>query len=102
MKISAANIDAACAGVMTSNGVDVALQQQLLALDRVSRRLMHARALLPPAGGGGVWSGEARRMYVRALQHLSVQVQAASTQVENAIRETRNAIASASGGDRVG
>ena len=85
-------------GAVSGSGVDLALRQQLLALDRVAGRLTHARAVLPAADGGGVWSGDARRMYVYALQQLSSQVHAACLHVDEAIRDTRHALASLVGG----
>jgi len=81
-------------GAGSGSGVDFVLRQQLLALDRVAARLTHARAVLPAADGGGVWSGDARRMYVYALQQLSSQVQVACMHVDEASRDTRYALAS--------
>jgi hypothetical protein len=78
-------------------GAEQALRQQLSALDEVAGRLGDARALLPPAGGGGVWSGDARRAYVLALQHLSTQVHSACAHLDEAIRDTRLALASLGG-----
>ncbi|MFM9919388.1 hypothetical protein [Lacisediminihabitans sp. H27-G8] len=80
-------------GAVSGNGVDVALHRQLVALDRVAGRIAHARAVLPSAAGEGVWSGDARRMYVRGLQHLSDLVQSAESHLDDAIRNTRRAIA---------
>ena len=88
-------------GSVDGSEVALALRQQLLALDRVAGRLTHARAVLPPAGGGGVWSGDARRMYVLGLQHLSAQLQAARSHVDEAIRDTRRALDSLAGGSHV-
>jgi hypothetical protein len=82
--------------------VDRALRQQLLALDGVAGQLTHARAVLPPAGGGGIWSGDARRMYVKALHQLSTQVHSACAHVDDAIRDTRHALASLAGGSHGG
>ncbi len=84
------------------SGVEAALRQQLLALDRLDGRLANARTLLPSAGGGGVWEGDARRMYVHALERLSAQVRAAGVHVEDAVRNTRRAIASLGGGTNGG
>jgi hypothetical protein len=89
-------------GSVSGSGVDLALQQQLLALDRVAGRLVGARATLPSQGGEGVWSGDARRMYVNALQQLSTQVHAAATHVDEAIRDTRHALALFAGGSHSG
>ena len=89
-------------GAGSGSGVDLALRQQLLALERVAGRLTHALAVLPAADGGGVWSGDARRMYVYALQQLSSQVQAACTHVDEASRDTRHALASLVGGSHGG
>jgi hypothetical protein len=89
-------------GLSRDSGVDLALRQQLLALDRVAGRLTRARSVLPPSGGGGVWSGDARRTYVFALQQLTAQVQAACTLVDEAIRDTRYALASLAEGSHVG
>ncbi|QNE48243.1 hypothetical protein F1C58_15945 [Glaciihabitans sp. INWT7] len=80
-------------GTVGDSGVDVALHRQLVALDAVAGRIAHARSALPSAAGDGVWSGDARRMYVRGLQHLAVQVQSAEAHVDEAIRNTRRAIA---------
>ena len=85
-------------GAGSVSGVDLALRQQLLALDRVAGRLTHAQAVLPAADGGGVWSGDARRMYIYALQQLSAQVHAACMHVDEASRDTRHALASMVGG----
>jgi hypothetical protein len=85
-------------GSVSRSGVDFMLQQQLLALDRVAGRLAGAQAVLPSQGGEGVWSGDARRMYVHALQQLSTQVHAAATHVDEAIRDTRHALALLAGG----
>ena len=82
--------------------VDRALRQQLLVLGGVAGRLTQAWAVLPLAGGGGVWSGDARRMYVRALQQLSTQVHSACAHVDDAIRDTRHALASLAGGPHGG
>ena len=89
-------------GAVSGSRVDLMLRQQLLALDRVAGRLIHARAVLPAADGRGVWSGDARRMYVYALQQLSSQVQAACTHVDEASRDTRHALASLVGGSHGG
>ena len=83
-------------------GADRALRHQLLALERVADRLIHARAVLPPAAGGGVWTGDARRMYVLALRQLSAQVHSAGAHVEDAIRDTQHALASLPGGSHGG
>jgi hypothetical protein len=88
-------------GAVSGSGVDLALQQQLLALDRVAGRLTHARAVMP-SEGSGVWSGDARRMYVHALQQLSTQVHAAGTHVDEAIRDTRHALALLAGASHGG
>ena len=89
-------------GAGSGSGVDLALRQQLLALERVAGRLTHALAVLPAADGGGVWSGDARRMYVYALQQLSSQLQAACMHVDEASRDTRHALASLVGGSHGG
>ncbi|MHC5798085.1 hypothetical protein ACVXZ4_18200 [Lacisediminihabitans sp. FW035] len=78
---------------IAGDGAERALRQQVSALDGVADRLAHARVLLPPAGGGGVWSGDARRMYVLALQQLSTQVLSAGAHIDDAIRDTRAALA---------
>ena len=85
-------------GAGSGIGVDLALREQLLALDRVAARLILARTVLPAADGGGVWRGDARRMYIYALQQLSSQVQAACMHVDEASRDTRRALASLIGG----
>lgn len=75
-------------------GADRALQAQLYSLDAVAARLAHARAVLPTTGGGGVWSGEARHMYVFALEELTAQVYSAGAHVDDAIRNTASALSS--------
>lgn len=80
-------------GTVSESGVGLALQRQLLALERVAGRLATARVVMPSQAGDGVWSGDARRMYVRALHQLSTQVHAAATHVDEAIRDTRQALA---------
>lgn len=85
-------------GTANESGVGLALQRQLLALERVAGRLANARAAMPSQSGDGVWSGEARRMYLHALHQLSAQVHAAATHVDEAIRDTRQALALLAGG----
>lgn len=89
-------------GSVSGSGVDFVLQQQLLSLDRVAGRLAVARAALPSQGGEGVWTGDARRMYAHALQQLSTQVHAAATHVDEAICDTRHALALLGGGSYSG
>ncbi|MBG6108657.1 hypothetical protein [Frigoribacterium sp. CG_9.8] len=89
-------------GPVRDSGMDISLQQQLFALDLVADRLAGARASLPSDGGEGVWSGDARRMYVYALQQLSALVNTASTCIDEAIRDTRHALALLDAGSRSG
>lgn len=96
------NISAVGGSAVETSAVDRALRQQLLALDRVAIALTHARAVLPPAGGDGVWSGDARRMYVLALQQLSTQLYSACAHVDDAIRDTRHALGSLVGSSHGG
>lgn len=44
-----------------------------------------------------MWSGDAQRMYVLALQQLSTQVHSACAHIDEAIRDTRLALASLGG-----
>ncbi len=81
-------------GAPGDSGAAVALRQQLVALDRVAGRLARALALLSPPGGHGVWSGNARLMYVLALGQLSAQLQAGCSLLDEAIRDTRYALTS--------
>jgi hypothetical protein len=87
---------------VSESGVGLALQRQLVALERVAGRLASARAAMPSQSGDGVWSGDARRMYVRALHQLSAQVHAAASHVDEAIRDTRQALALLAAGSRDG
>jgi len=87
-------------GMPAGIAADLPLRQQLVALDRVAGRLRHAETVLP--SGDGVWSGDARRMYVRALHQLSAQVSSAGMHVEDAIRATSHALAGLAGGSHGG
>jgi hypothetical protein len=76
----------------TSVPVAEALRRQLRGLETLAGLLSEARGLLPDPRGDGVWRGEAHRLYLSALEHLTAQVRSACSHVDDAIRDTRQAL----------
>lgn len=77
-----------------------ALEQQLVALERVARVIVAARTGLPAARQSGFWRGEAHSRYVAAVDAAARHLEVAERQLTIAATHTRRAIASLAG--RVG
>ena len=77
-----------------------ALEQQLVALERVARVIAAARTGLPAARQSGFWRGEAHSRYVAAVDAAARHLEVAERQLTIAATHTRRAIASLAG--RVG
>ncbi|WP_394768405.1 hypothetical protein [Lacisediminihabitans sp.] len=77
-----------------------ALEQQLVALERVAQVIAVARTSLPAARQSGFWRGQAHAHYVAAVDAAATHLELAERQLGTAATHTRRAIASLAG--RVG
>lgn len=84
-------------GTMTGHSARAQLAEslrgQLSGLQTLAGELAEARAALPDPGGEREWRGEAHRLYRHALEQLFTLVQSASIRVDDAIQDTRHALA---------